>query len=109
MPKIVRMCGDDKFKDWIKIARPRVIQIHPLSAEKPYHSHPPVIIEAQIPPPMINQTAERIKNTFALFLLRYQLAKPVIKNITGGPNVIKKQIAIKVPIPSIVLSLELVG
>jgi hypothetical protein len=57
------------------------------------------MIEAQIPPPMINQTAERIKNTFPLSLFR--LAKPIIKNNTGGPNVMKKQKAINNPIPSI--------
>jgi hypothetical protein len=64
----------------------------------------PVIILAQIPPPMINHTAERMKNTVALSLFFLRFARPINKKITGGANVKAKHKKINVPIPSMVMT-----
>jgi hypothetical protein len=59
-------------------------------------------MEAQIPPPIMSQTAERIKKLFATLLPVLRLTRPITKNITGGPKVAKKQAKIRISIPFMV-------
>jgi hypothetical protein len=61
------------------------------------------MIVAHIPPPIINHTADRMKNTVPLSLFLLRLINPINKKIIGGANVTAKHKKINIPIPSIVM------
>jgi hypothetical protein len=55
---------------------------------------------AQIPPPIMNHKAARMKNSLDAFGFLFRWNIPTMKNITGGPKVIEKRVITSIAIPS---------